>query len=194
MLKIFFLAFIPIFVAVDALGIMPIYLSLTRKLKPKIKIKVIWHSMLTAFLLALFFVFLGTALFRFLGITIGDFMIAGGVVLFGIAIMDILGSRKSRHMINTELAAVPLGTPLIVGPAVLATSLILLGQYGLWPTLLSIITNIILTGILFYISDLLVKFLGERTLKVFSKVTHLLLAAIAVMLIRKGIFLLISLG
>lgn len=192
-MKNFFLAFIPIFVAVDALGILPIYCSLTSRFKKKAKLTVIIHSMITAILLATGFIFLGKALFGFLGITIADFMIAGGAVLFSIAILDIVGTHKSRHTLNTELAAVPLGTPLIVGPAVLTTSLILIGQYGTWLTLFSVIINVLLTGIFFFLADFIVKYVGERTLRVLSKVTHLLLAAIAIMLIRKGVFLMIAL-
>jgi multiple antibiotic resistance protein len=192
-MKNFFLAFIPIFVAVDALGILPIYCSLTARFKKKAKLTVIIHSMITAIILATGFIFLGKALFGFLGITIGDFMIAGGAVLFSIAILDIVGTQKSRHTLNTELAAVPLGTPLIVGPAVLTTSLILIGQYGTWLTLFSVIINVLITGIFFFLADFIVKYVGERTLRVLSKVTHLLLAAIAIMLIRKGIFLMIAL-
>lgn len=192
-MKNFFLTFIPIFVAVDALGILPIYCSLTARLKKPAKTTVILHSMITAIILAAGFIFLGKAIFNFLGITIGDFMIAGGIVLFSIAIMDIIGTHKNRHTLNTELAAVPLGTPLIVGPAVLTTSLILIGQYGTWLTLLSVIINVFLTGIFFYLSNFIIKYAGERTLRVLSKVMHLLLGAIAIMMIRKGIFLTIAL-
>ncbi len=193
MLKTFFLAFIPLFVAVDALGILPIYLSLTSRLKPKFKLQVIFQSMITASILAIFFIILGKAIFKFLGIKISDFMIAGGLVLFAISIKDILFADKSRHAGHAELAAVPLGTPLIVGPAVLTTSLILLDQYGLIITLSSVLLNIFTAGLFFYLSTFINKLLGERGLMVLSKVAHLFLAAIAVMMIRKGIFLMISL-
>ena len=84
------LAFIPVFVAVDAIGVLPIFVSLTAGLKPKEKSKIILQSMLTAICLAVFFIFLGKAVFKLLGITIGDFMIAGGAILFCIAIIDIV--------------------------------------------------------------------------------------------------------
>jgi len=183
----FFLAFIPIFVAVDAIGVLPIFVSLTQHLKKKHKISVIIQSVVTALCLAFGFIFLGKAVFKLLNITIGDFMIAGGAILFSIAIIDILNSGKRRRMPAKELGAVPIGTPLIVGPAVLTTSLIIIGEYGTLATLTSVVVNVLLAGVIFSFSNVLIKVLGEAGSKALSKVMALLLAAIAVMMIRKGI-------
>ena len=187
MLKHFALAFIPIFVAVDAIGVLPIFVSITQGIGRKDKIKIIIESMLTAVGLAVGFIFLGNAIFKLLGITIGDFMIAGGAILFCIAIIDILNQDKRRRIPANELGAVPLGTPLIVGPAVLTTSLILLSQHGLLITLFSVLVNILLAGLIFVLSDALIKMLGQAGSRALSKIMSLLLAGIAVMLIRKGI-------
>ena len=81
----FLLVFIPIFVAVDAIGLLPIFISLTQGLEQKTKQKVIGESILTALGLSIGFIFLGRAVFKLLGITVGDFMVAGGLVLFCIA-------------------------------------------------------------------------------------------------------------
>lgn len=194
MLKNIFLAFIPIFVAVDAIGVLPVFVSLTEGFSKKKKYKVISQSIITAICLAVFFIFLGKAVFKLLNITMGDFMVAGGVVLFCIAIMDIINPLKKRHLPSGELGAVPLGTPLIVGPAVLTTSLIIIDEYGLSPTLISVFSNVILAGIIFSFSNFLIKILGEAGTRALSKVTSLLLAAIAVMLMRKGIIYLLFLS
>ena len=194
MLKNIFLAFIPIFVAVDAIGVLPVFVSLTEGFSKKKKYKVISQSIITATCLAIFFIFLGKAVFKLLNITIGDFMVAGGVVLFCIAIIDIINPVKKRYIPGGELGAVPLGTPLIVGPAVLTTSLIIIDEYGLLPTLISVFSNVILAGIIFSFSNFLIKILGEAGTRALSKVTSLLLAAIAVMLIRKGIIYLLFLS
>lgn len=187
MVKNIFLAIIPIFVAVDAIGVLPIFVSLTQGLKKKDKSKIIYKSMVTAVCLAVGFIFLGKTVFRLLNISIGDFMIAGGAVLFLIAIIDIVSPGKKRRIPASELGPVPLGTPLIVGPAVLTTSLIIIADYGLYPTLISVFLNIIFAGVIFSLSEILIKFLGEGGSKALSKVTSLLLAAIAVMMIRKGL-------
>jgi multiple antibiotic resistance protein len=181
------LAFIPIFIAVDAPGVLPIFISLTKEFSKTERRRIILQSIFTAICLAVGFVFLGKAIFKLLGISVADFMVAGGAILFCIAIMDILNPEKKRRIPAKELGAVPLGTPLIVGPAVLTTSLVIISEYGLSAALVSIIINVLLAGLIFYSSNILIKILGEAGTKAISKITSLLLAAIAVMLIRKGI-------
>ncbi|MFH1075673.1 MAG: MarC family protein, partial [Pseudomonadota bacterium] len=94
---------------------------------------------------------------------------------------------KKRRIPAKELGSVPLGTPLIVGPAVLTTSLIIIGEYGLYPTLVSVLVNVLLAGLIFSFSGILIRFLGESGSKALSKIMSLLLAAIAIMMMRKGI-------
>lgn len=181
------LSFISIFVAVDAIGVLPIFVSLTEGIERSVRAKIIVQSMLTALCLAVGFIFLGKAVFRILGITIGDFMVAGGAILFCLAITDITNPVKKRRIPTEGLGAVPLGTPLIVGPAVLTTCLVIISQYGLLATLISVMVNILLAGMIFESSSVLMKVLGEAGSKALSKIMSLLLAAIAVMLTRKGI-------
>jgi multiple antibiotic resistance protein len=181
------LSFISIFVAVDAIGVLPIFVSLTEGIERSERGKIIVQSMLTALCLAVGFIFLGKAVFRILGITIGDFMVAGGAILFCLAMTDIINPVKKRRIPTEGLGAVPLGTPLIVGPAVLTTCLVIISQYGLLATLISVMVNILLAGMIFESSSVLMKVLGEAGSKALSKIMSLLLAAIAVMLTRKGI-------
>lgn len=187
MAKDILLSFISIFVAVDAIGVLPIFVSLTEGIEPSERAKIIIQSMLTALCLAVGFIFLGKAVFNVLGITIGDFMVAGGAILFCLAITDIINPVKKRRIPSEQLGAVPLGTPLIVGPAVLTTCMVIISQYGLFATLISVLVNILLAGIIFSLSSVLMKVLGEAGSKALSKIMSLLLAAIAVMLMRKGI-------
>lgn len=193
MLKNILLAFIPLFVAVDAIGVLPIFVSLTEELDKKEKIKVIFQSLATAACLAIGFIFLGQAIFRFLNITVGDFMVAGGILLFCIAITDILSPVKKRRIPSKELGSVPLGTPLIVGPAVLTTSLIVMQQYGLAPTLIAVLANVLLAGLIFLFSQIVIKIVGTAGSRALSKIAALLLAAIAVMMVRRGIVYIIRL-
>jgi len=137
--------------------------------------------------LAIGFIFLGKEVFRVLGIRMEDFMIAGGAILFCLAITDIITPVKERRIPSEGLGAVPLGTPLIVGPAVLTTSVVIISQYGLLATLISVLVNVVLAGVIFSSSSVLLKVLGEAGSKALSKIMSLLLAAIAVMLARKGL-------
>lgn len=181
------LAFIPIFVAVDALGVLPIFISLTEPVERPRRLRIIRDSMVTAALISIIFIFIGKSLFRFLGITVYDFMVAGGSLLFIISINDILKSEKTLRTPDHTLGVVPLGMPFIVGPAVLTTSLIIMDAYGLIPTLISVILNILIAGAIFCTADLIIKSIGKGGAKAISKVASLFLAAIAVMMIRKGV-------
>ena len=187
MLEKFLLALIPIFVAVDAPGILPIFSSLTEGMDDAARRQAVIQSMCTAIALAFGFIFLGKAIFNILGVRVSDFMVAGGIILFAIAIMDILNPIKRRRIPPPELGAVPLGTPLIVGPAVLTTSLIVREEYGLATTLVSIVINVFIAGLTFSFAGPLNRIIGVAGSKALSKVTSLLLAAIAVMLVRKGL-------
>lgn len=188
----FLLAFIPIFVAVDAFGVLPIFVSLTADFKRREKLRIIRQSIGTALILAVSFIFLGKLIFLFLGISIADFMIAGGLILFCIAVMDILRPGKHHRIPPQEIGAVPIGTPLIVGPAVLTTSMIIVDEYGVTATLVSVFLNILIAAAIFLASDRIIKVLGQSGSRALSKVTALLLAAIAVMMIRKAVFQLIA--
>ncbi|MBI5150547.1 MAG: MarC family protein [Candidatus Omnitrophica bacterium] len=181
------LAFIPVFVAVDPIGLLPVFVALTHRVGKKERKKVIIQSIATALSLAVAFIFLGKWVFRVMGITVGDFMIAGGGILMCISINELLQPGKQRRLPPGELGAVPLGTPLIVGPAVLTTSLIIIEEYGLVATLFAVVLNVLLVGLTFIYSDLLIKALGQSGARALSKVMALFLAAIAVMMIRKGV-------
>ena len=186
MLKNILLSFIPLFIAVDAIGVMPMFVGLTTELEQKAKTRIIVQSMLTAACLAVGFVLGGKLLFRWLGITVGDFMIAGGAILFSLAIIDLVNPTKKRRTPEQDLGVVPLGTPLIAGPAVLTTSMLIVSEYGLIATMISLLGNILVAGLILRGSIFLTKILGAAGSKALSKITSLLLAAIAVMLVRKG--------
>lgn len=188
MLKNIFLAFLSLFVAFDAIGILPIFINFTQKFSLEKRKKIIRQSLTTAFFVAIGFVLLGRFILAFLDITISDFLIAGGVLLFILAINDLL-SHKQRSIPSETFGVVPMGVPLITGPAVLTTSLIILHTYGILSTLVSLILNISLTGVILFSSMKIINFLGEAGAKALSKITSLLLASLGVMLVRKGFFL-----
>ena len=183
----YFLAFVPIFVAVDALGIIPLFMSLTSGMTPYHKEALIKRSILTALVVAILFLFVGKLVFLFLGITMNDFLVAGGAILFIISIRDILSFGKPALAAEESAGVVPLAVPLVVGPAVLTTSLILLDTFGIYPTIFSLVTNILLCGLILHFSNRISKFLGEAGSRTLSKIFSLLLGAIGVMLMRRGI-------
>ena len=194
-MKQFWLCFVPLFVAVDAIGVLPLYVSLTEGLEKSQRQKVVFQSVVTASIVAVSFLWFGPFLLKFLDISVQDFMIAGGILLFVISLNDILiGTKKRRQADPDSLGAVPIGIPLITGPAVLTTCILLTSIHGGWITTAAILVNITLAGLIFFASESIFRVLGKTGARTISKVASLLLAAIAVMLIRKGIMGLVALS
>jgi len=184
--KDFVVAFVTLFVAVDAIGILPLFITLTEDVAPRERQRIIVQSLVTATVVAIVFVFFARKVFDLIGIHVYDFMVAGGVLLFAIALLDLVSGRKFARQVET-VGAVPLGIPLIVGPAVLTSSLILVDVAGIAPTLTAIVLNIAIAGIVFLAADLFTRFLGQAGSRAVSKVASLIIAAFGVMMIRRGI-------
>lgn len=188
MLKAISLAFVPIFVAMDAVGVLSVFIALTRRLGRAERRKIILESMVTSLGLCLGFIFLGKALFAWLGITGGDFMVAGGIILFILAMDGLITHDRRRGVpVAKYSGVVPIGTPLIAGPAVLTTLLILMEHYKLSVVINAVALNIALVGIVLALSDAILSVIGEAGAEVLSRIVNLFLAAMAVMMIRKGI-------
>jgi multiple antibiotic resistance protein len=188
MLKAISLAFVPIFVAMDAVGVLSVYIALTRRLGKPERRKIILESMATSIGMCFGFIFLGKVVFGWLGITSGDFMVAGGIILFILAINGLSSQekRRGRMPVAKYSGVVPIGTPLIAGPAVLTTLLILMEHSGVSVVLIAVALNIALVGIVLALSDWILLLIGEAGAEVLSRIVHLFLAAMAVMMIRKG--------
>jgi multiple antibiotic resistance protein len=194
-MKSFWLCFVPLFVAVDAVGLLPLFINLTEGMEKKLIRKIILQSMITALAVALVFIAVGTGIFRFLNISVADFMIAGGSLLFVLSIRDILSSEKKLLEVDPDsVGAVPIGVPLITGPAVLTTSLLLINEHSAVVTSLAIAANILIAGVMFMVAPVINRVLGKTGSKAVSKIISLLLAAIGVMIVRKGIAMYITGG
>ena len=192
-MKTFWLCFVPLFVAVDALGVLPVFMALTSGLPTDRVRKIVAQSVVTATVVALVFAAVGRLVLRLLGITVGDFMIAGGSLLFALSLRDLMAvGRKHPHLDPESIGIVPLAVPLIVGPAVLTTIFLLLDAHGVWPTVLATAVNIGIAGLVFSAAGSVHRVLGDAGTKAVSKLASLLLAAIAVMMVRKGVLALIQ--
>jgi multiple antibiotic resistance protein len=183
----FLYSFIPIFVAMDIGGLIPIYIGLTRSLSAADRRRVNMEALATAFIISVTFVLVGRSIFAMLGISAEDFMIAGGVLLLILAIMEMVKGEAREAAGGGKSGVVPLGTPLIIGPAVLTSLLILIPLHGYAATLLALAANLLLLAIAFKFAHRMVEVIGEKGLRAVSQVISLFLAAIAVSMIRRGI-------
>ncbi len=179
--------FIPIFVAINIFTVLPIFISMTHGLSATKHKKIIRESILTALLTSILFIVMGEAIFRILGITTNDFKIGGGLVLLVFAVLDLIKHDGERKKPAGTFGIVPIGVPLIVGPAVLTTLLVLVDHYGIFITVVSLLINLTIVWIVFKKGPLIIKILGEGGITAVSKIMALLLASIAIMMIRIGI-------
>ncbi|MDA8168650.1 MAG: MarC family protein [Nitrospiraceae bacterium] len=177
--------FIPLFVAMDVFAALGIFISLTEGMDRKAVKGIIRDSVLTGLFVSLGFIAVGEAVFRILGITTNDFKIAGGLVLLVVSVRDMLGESERRRP-SGNFGIVPIGVPLIVGPAVLTTLIVLVDHYGAVYTIISLIANLAFVWLSFNKAEAVVKVFGKSVL-VLSKLMLLMLAAIAVMMIRMGL-------
>ncbi|MFH1074556.1 MAG: MarC family protein [Candidatus Firestonebacteria bacterium] len=183
----FLLAFIPLFVALDALGTVPFFVYYTQNAgNDKLK-RIVLHSVFVAFIIGIAFVFVGEYVLKFLGITVSDFKIAGGLLLLIFSIQAVSKEEGKMKKIEDDFSVVPLAIPLMIGPAVLTTLLIFKGIYRLPVISLALAVNLIIAAIMFRYSGALIRILGKDGMKAVGKISGILLAAIAVMLIRKGV-------
>ena len=173
----FIVSFFALFVAIDAVGLAPVFLSLTHESTLKEKKSAAHNAIVAASVLAAAFILLGTLVFRIMGITIEDFKIAGGIVLLILSIRFLLGLTDPKRT----------GTPLLVGPAVLTMLLILRDARGLIVTVLAFALNMALAEAVFLRADKILTALGASGVKAASKIVDILLCAFAVKLIREGI-------
>jgi multiple antibiotic resistance protein len=180
-------SFIPLFVAIDVLGVVPLFLSLTDGMNRPQRHKLITQATFTALAVSVVFMFGGRLIFNFLGITENDFRVGGGIVLLVLAVSDLLFSHSKQRHSESSPGVVPIGIPLIIGPAALTTILILVDSKGYVVTLVSLLANLLIVWIVFRYSEVVVKLMGEAGSKAVAKVAALFMAGIAVMMIRVGL-------
>ena len=181
------LSFIPLFVAIDVLGVVPVYLTLTDGLEPRRKRTLVTEATLTALVLSILFLFFWKVIFTFLGITEYDFRVGGGIVLLVLAVNDLIFTSERRRNPETSVGVVPIGIPLIMGPAALTTVIILVDTYGYLVTIISLLANMTIVWLVFRYSGVIIRIMGEAGSRAFAKVASLFMAAIAIMMIRVGL-------
>ncbi len=181
-------SFIALFVVMDALGNAPIFISLTQKLKKRDSINRLNTAVLVAGGVIALFILIGKAVLVYFGISVGDFQIAGGIIFFLLGIemvfgLDFLSSRVEQY----DIAIVPLATPLIAGPGVLTTVIILTNTYGYLPTITASLINLALTRLILSNSLWINRFTGKQGAEILTRIMGILLTALAISFIRTGI-------
>jgi multiple antibiotic resistance protein len=186
-LQYFILTFVPLFIVIDALGILPFVISMSEDMSKRERYKMIHVATITAAVVGLIFLFFGQFILRVMSISVGSFAIAGGLILLVLSIKHMTTGRMIELIKEEMVAVVPIGTPLTVGPATITTLLLLATQFPIYMVLVSFALNMLIAWALFMVGGQVARFLGQGGLKAVSKVFSLLLAAIAVTMIIRGL-------
>jgi multiple antibiotic resistance protein len=185
----FIKAFLAIFVAMDSLGNLPILYLLTEKLSVKERNRNVDKAIMIAGTLLLVFLFLGNKILDFFGISIGSFKVGGGIILLILGLKVVLGLRlREERAKHYEIAAVPLATPLITGPAVITVIILLVNDIGYLLTLVASILNLVLAWFILHQSKILFNIFGRQGSDTIARVMGLILVAMAVEFIKQGWF------
>jgi multiple antibiotic resistance protein len=182
----FLKAFIPLFVAIDPVGLAAVFLGLGQGVPPATRHRIAWQATVTGGVIALGFLFLGKSVFTAVGVSVKDFQVAGGLILLILAARDLTQPDSAPANLPEDFGIVPLGMPLIAGPALITTLLLLVQTQGMPVTLAALAVNLGIVVLAFVGSEALARLIGRPGLRAISKIISMLLAAIAVAMIRRG--------
>lgn len=187
-------AFITLIVIMDPFVSLPVLIGMTQGLTEKARKAMADRASLIAGVLMLIFFLTSNKIFNLLGIGLPSFMIAGGIVLLILGIESALGIsfEKSKKSKDVHVAAVVIGTPLITGPGTITTIIVLVETKGYLVTGIAGLLSILTTWIILRQANYLYNKAGEKNIEVFSRIMGLLVAAIAIEFISKGIIQIVN--
>lgn len=177
---------IALFIITDSLGNIPFFITLTEGASPQERKKIIFTAIFTGLFLLGFFVFAGNLIFDLFSLTMEDIQIAGGILLFFISSQVLLhGEFMAEH--REEIGVMPLGSPLLVGPGAITTTLVLARIYDLPAVIVGVLLCFILIWLVLRFSGSIYKIIGRNGALIITRIAAIIIAAIAVRFIRVGI-------
>jgi len=197
MVELFFKTFIFYFIVIDPIGSTPIFLVVTEHLDAKEKVKTALHGTFIATLILLFFGLLGNSILAYLNISFPAFTIAGGIILFIIALEMLFDKRHQRkkediNFTSDNLSIFPLATPLLAGPAAITSVIVSVSATGNDFTkqiigMFALIAATLVTFIILFIAAKSEKIINKRIISIFSRIVAIVLAGLSVQYILDGI-------
>lgn len=195
-------ALVTMFVIVEPVALVPIFLAVTQGFSADQRRQVAWRACLIAFLILAACAFVGDWLLRKLGISLPAFRIAGGLLVFWIAFEMVFGLRANRksetareaigkeHIVN--VAAFPMAIPLLAGPGAITATLLLAGQASAQPVMMAALIGVLAVVILvswvcLSLAETVDRLLGTLGNAVVSRLLGIILAALAVQFVLDGV-------
>lgn len=187
------------FFVVDPIGLVPIFLALTRRDSSEKREKAARKASTIFFVVVSFFALGGGVIFDLLGVSLAAFKVAGGLLLL-LTALDMLRSKQSDTRTSDEeidaaarkedIAIVPLAMPMLAGPGSIATAVVLTSRAANWIQVVLVVIAIALTALLTYLflrsARVVERVLGKNGLPILERVMGFLLAAIALQFVLDG--------
>ena len=180
-------SFLSLFVIMSAFASIPVFLSLTRKMDDKQKAQAVSYAVGIAAVVLFVFLFFGQAILSVFGIDFQSLKIAGGIVLSILGVELVLGLSFTREEHEFPPAVVLIGTPLLSGPGVIVTTVIFVQEYGYVITAIAALAALALSWLILWSSRYFVRLLGNYGISIISRVTGILLVAVAVEFVVAGV-------
>ena len=197
MLELFIQSFVVYFVVVDPLGNGPIFLSLTQSQNTKEKIQTSIEAVSIATIILISFSVIGKFIRSYLSISLASFRIAGGLILFIIALEMLFNKRQERkeqiaNEVKDKVSIFPLAIPILSGPAAITSIIVIMSDIGdnivyQLVSIASLISVMLITLVLFMIISKSGDFINKKIVNVFSRVIAIILAALSVQYIIDGL-------
>ena len=197
MLELFIQSFVVYFVVVDPLGNGPIFLSLTQSQNTKEKIQTSIEAVSIATIILISFSVIGKFILSYLSISLASFRIAGGLILFIIALEMLFNKRQQRkeqiaNEVKDKVSIFPLAIPILSGPAAITSIIVIMSDIGdnivyQLVSIASLISVMLITLVLFIIISKSGDFINKKIVNVFSRVIAIILAALSVQYIIDGL-------
>jgi len=182
----FVMTFVPLFIVIDAVGILTFVVKACEGLSLNEQRKVAHISVGTAAVVGLVFLFFGRLILNIMNISVGSFAVAGGVILLVLSIRELVTGQYIDVEREALTAIVPIGTPLLAGPATITALLLLTNQYQFYIVVISYLLNLLLAWVILMGKDYILRFMGIGGVRAVSNVFNLLLASIAVSMVLEG--------
>jgi len=190
--RLFGEAFVTLLVIIDPPGMVPIFLALTRTMEPKARRRAGWQAVALAGGVIVLFAVAGQQILQYLGIDLPALQGAGGLLLVLVALQLLTGKTEEPDaQATTNVALVPLGTPLLAGPGAIVATMLFVRRAHTLPDYVSIAVAMVLVLAVVWLvlrfCGVIVRVLRPSGIEVLTRIAGLLLAAIAVQLIADAV-------